>query len=173
MKDERSPEHKAVRAGIETLTQTLPGCMESYIPGEFHENPYIAENYGGTLYQAESQYATAQGDGTSVRYDIQVRVVKWVDSHDTYWERQLADRKDAVVIDGKHYRIGEERGPGEGFLGFGGRRFDIEFLDGRETVTHNLWYQGPIPPKFLPRLPDNARWAQEGFEGPFGKRKVQ
>lgn len=62
------------------------------------------------------------------------------------------------------YTIGEEptdrRQP---FLGHGGSRFDIQFLDGRQVVTHNLWHQGTIPEHFLDRFPVNAKF---GFDEP-------
>ena len=164
MKDDRSPEHRAIRAGIEALTEALPAPWSSYTPGEFRE-----EVYGETLYgQVESVITCQQPDGTDLKYTVMVNVIREVDSKDDYWERQHADQSNSVVINGVHYRLGDS-GETE-FRGFGGRKFDIEFLGGRKVSTRNLWYQGPIPPKYLERFPDNARWTDPGQE-PFGGRR--
>lgn len=78
-----------------------------------------------------------------------------------YWEGQIT-RGNNVVIDGVHYRVDfakpikNDRNPDN--LGMAGRKFRIRMLDGREVVTNDLWYQGPIPPEFRPRLPDNAEF---------------
>lgn len=41
--------------------------------------------------------------------------------------------------------------------GFGGRRWHIEFIDGRAPVeTDSLWHGGVVPERFRDRLPDNA-----------------
>ncbi|MEV4748997.1 hypothetical protein AB0K21_21685 [Streptosporangium sp. NPDC049248] len=71
-------------------------------------------------------------------------------------ERGLDDPAKRVVVNGEHYLIcGDETG---GFRGYGGRRFDIEFFDGRTATTRNLWCQGTIPPRWRDRYPDNARF---------------
>jgi hypothetical protein len=82
-----------------------------------------------------------------------------------YWLK-LVDVKDdprTVRIDGGHYIIlPDGDGPVGGlFQGFGGRRFTIEFFDGRQAVTNNLWNQGDIPEHFRVRLPDNARFIRD------------
>lgn len=166
MQDDRTPEHKAIRAGVEALTKALPGRMSMYRPGDFEEHPYGIG--GAVLYRVDSTYkADSQRDGTDDQYEIKIEIVKSVDSKDSYWRVQLSDRSNAVVINGVHYRIGP---PGGEFQGFGGRRYDIEFLDGRRVTTYNLWYQGLIPPKYLIQLPDNARWVHPEQE-PFGGRE--
>ena len=165
MEDTRGPEHKAIRAGIEALYKALPGRMSMFAPGEFKEEEY---GPGETIYQTISTYkADSRRDGTDDEYRITVEVVKKVNSNDSYWREQISDRSNAVVINGVHYRIG----PGNAgeFRGFGGRQYDIEFLDGRRVTTRNLWYQGPIPPKYLIQIPDNARWVHPEQE-PFGGR---
>lgn len=165
MEDTRGPEHKAVRAGVEALTAALPGRMAMYRPGEFKEAVY---GPGQVLYTTVSLYEEdTRRDGTEDHYEIRIEIVKSVNSHDGYWRDQLRDRSNAVVINGVHYRIGP---PGGEFRGFGGRRYDIEYLDGRRVTTHNLWYQGPIPPKYLDQIPDNARWVHPEQE-PFGGRQ--
>ncbi|MEV0617635.1 hypothetical protein AB0I81_30240 [Nonomuraea sp. NPDC050404] len=69
----------------------------------------------------------------------------------------VVDPAARVVVDGDHYAIGDDTG---GFRGHGGRRFDIEWFDGRKTTTRNLWHQGEIPPEWRHRYPDNARFVQ-------------
>ena len=58
-----------------------------------------------------------------------------------------------VIIDGQHYLFHET----DSFIkGFGGRRFKIQFFDGRIIETNNLWFQGEIPDQFRSMLPNNA-----------------
>ena len=83
-----------------------------------------------------------------------------------FWYEALGidagDPDRVVIVDGRHYRIGEEPTPGySGTLGFGGRKWRIRFKDGREVTTHNLWHQGGIPESFRTRLPDNAEFVPE------------
>lgn len=59
-----------------------------------------------------------------------------------------------------HYTICGATG---GTRGYGGHRFDIEWLDGRtppRATTNNLWHQGVVPERFLDRLPVNARFVR-------------
>jgi DNA-directed RNA polymerase subunit RPC12/RpoP len=59
-----------------------------------------------------------------------------------------------VIINGEHFMAYAET---DGIVrGFGGRRFKIQFFDGRIVETNNLWGQGPIPDQFRSRLQDNA-----------------
>jgi hypothetical protein len=63
----------------------------------------------------------------------------------------------AVIVNGRHYYIGEEQEKGYGgFRGFGGSEFKIKFNDGRRVVSHNLWCQGDVPAHFRDVLTDNA-----------------
>ncbi|MFB7823855.1 hypothetical protein [Streptomyces hydrogenans] len=96
-----------------------------------------------------------QDDGTQTVYDITVSVAAHEDSRDGYWLNHAStfDDRRRVVVDGQHYVIGSGSGGG-----FGGRRFDIEFFDGRKVTTYDLWSQGTIPPKHRERYPDNARF---------------
>lgn len=52
--------------------------------------------------------------------------------------------------------------PGNGYgrkdCGMGGRRFDIEYFDGRRITTFDLWCSGVVPEAFRDRLPDTARF---------------
>lgn len=67
-----------------------------------------------------------------------------------------ADQSRHVRVRGVHYKIGEERHGGQRVSGYGGDRFVVRFLDGREVATTNLWCQGTIPWHWQDRLPDNA-----------------
>jgi hypothetical protein len=60
--------------------------------------------------------------------------------------------RDHLEVDLKTYR---------GFVGFGGSRFNIESLDGKEKVTtNNLWHQGRVPTIFRPEFPDTHRFVE-------------
>ena len=75
-----------------------------------------------------------------------------------YWNDRVKDINPKVaIIKGEHYTIGNEKEKG-GFRGFGGRKFIINFFDGRIVETTNLWYQGVIPEDFKDSLPDNAQF---------------
>lgn len=80
--------------------------------------------------------------------------------HCDFWLGKIQEYKSpkTVVVDGKHYRMGEKSCDKKAFNGFGGARFRIEFFDGRIEETDNLWCQGDIPEMFRARLPDNARF---------------
>lgn len=75
------------------------------------------------------------------------------------WTSRLRDRDDpnCVRICGILFLVGGED-EGHRLRGHGGRKFKIQFLDGRVIETTNLWYVGPIPFHFRAVLPDNARW---------------
>lgn len=64
----------------------------------------------------------------------------------------VANRR--AIINGDHYMAYAET---DGiFRGSGGRRFIIQFFDGRIIETNNLWHQGTIPDRFRELLQDNA-----------------
>ena len=72
----------------------------------------------------------------------------------------IKDLDTVARINGEHYIIMPESDL-PSIRGFGGERFKIRFFDGREVITHNLWYQGVIPEAFKDDLPDNAEFVQE------------
>lgn len=82
-----------------------------------------------------------------------------------HWEL-ICEVGEKVVIDHAAYSIGyEPKDEDERFharlrnnLGMSGRRFDIEFFDGRKITTHNLWSGGVIPERYWSRLPDTAKF---------------
>jgi hypothetical protein len=71
--------------------------------------------------------------------------------------RDRDDPAKRVVVDGEHFYICDEIGSRQ-LRGFGGRRFYIEFFDGRRAETTNLMHQGTIPARWRERFPDNARF---------------
>lgn len=81
-----------------------------------------------------------------------------------FWKNEVNLDK-CVRIEGRSYQIGPEHPKGyQGFLGFGGREFHIEFDDGRCVISHNLWTQGEIPTRFAKDFPDNAKFSNgEGW----------
>jgi len=171
MREQRVPEEAAIWDGILKLVDSLPDGdgATSRMPGRF------SRGYGDSIetgpferFSASTEFKqfNARGDGVNDVYDIEVTVTKRQDSNEAYWRQQLADRARAIVINGVHYRIGYDGG--NGFKGFSGRRFDIRMLANGDVIeTRNLWYQGPIPPKFRELLPDNAEFVnpdQEPFK---------
>jgi hypothetical protein len=88
------------------------------------------------------------------------------DNKDGFWksyaeEAKAAEREREVIVGGYHYMIGDATLHGE-MAGFGGRKFEVFFTDGpnagKTVVTHNMWFQGRIPPKWREALPDNAEF---------------
>lgn len=78
-----------------------------------------------------------------------------------FWREKLVMRDDpgTARVQGQHYRFDAIQPMASGtdrWRGFGGRDFEIHFKDGRVVKTNNLWSQGPIPPRWHDRLPDNA-----------------
>lgn len=61
-----------------------------------------------------------------------------------------------AIINGVHYVL-QPHSVAEVFRGFGGRKFNIKFNDGYETMCDNLWCQGTIPEGYWrDMMPDNA-----------------
>lgn len=75
-----------------------------------------------------------------------------------YWFNITLERAKHVIIDGVCYSIAPDDNSGA-MQGFGGREFKIQFLDDdRVVITHNLWFQGPVPKQFREKLPNTARF---------------
>ena len=122
---------------------------------------------------ASCTYGLWNQDGTTTEYAItatwqagaiNVDVQRTEDSYDEVWGPGGSFNMDGpdwlVVIDHTVYKIAPEHGRiGSGFRGFGGRRFDIDLLDGRTVATTNLWEAKIVPPKWRERWPDTARFA--------------
>lgn len=168
MKDDRTPVQKAIWAGILKLVDELPTTGGTSRDAG-HWNEYGTAS-GGTGTEGRTKYVTWNDDGTKTVYDVIVTVRARTDDNDEFWRAQLADRAGAIVINHKHYRVGKNNGRPSyeaGFKGFGGRSFKIRMLDnGHVAEVNDLWFQGPIPPKFHELLPDNAEFVdpkQEPF----------
>lgn len=78
-----------------------------------------------------------------------------------FWIRLLTKPHENRIItpDHKHFQAawwGIQRGARSNLLGFGGRVFRIEFLDGKYRYTNNLWSQGDIPEFWQSRFPANV-----------------
>jgi hypothetical protein len=121
------------------------------------------------------RFSSGNKDGSDTVYnlvatlkneEITVQIDTFIDHADDFWgpggPRDNDDPQKRVVVDGKHYHIGEPGLDGaQSFKGFSGRIWEIEFFDGRTARTDNLWCQGVVPPKWRERFPDNARFVPQ------------
>jgi hypothetical protein len=80
-----------------------------------------------------------------------------------FWDDQLADRSNAVVIGSVHYRIGKHiANIKPSLLGFGGRHSTIRMIDTGEIIeTNDLWHQGTVPEEYRELMPNNAEFVQQ------------
>lgn len=170
MRDERTPEEKAIWSAILKLVDELPEGRggTSRTPGQFikgYGDDVETGPFDRFTVTSEFKQFNARGDGVADVYQIEVTVTRRQSSNDLYWHQQLADRRGALVINGVHYRIGSQNGQRAPSKGFGGRSFQVQKLDESTPFTvDDLWYQGPIPPKFREQLPDNARFVDPSQE---------
>lgn len=75
-----------------------------------------------------------------------------------YWRVQL-QKPHQLVIAGRIYSEGNTRKPPNSpHSGMAGRRFDIEYFDGRRVTTHDLWAGGEVPERYRHLIPDTARF---------------
>jgi len=76
-----------------------------------------------------------------------------------FWDDniKIKDELHIARIKGEQYCIGDEIRSNP-FRGFCGRKFIIRFLNGREVISTNLWYNGRIPESHIGLLPDNAEF---------------
>ena len=81
------------------------------------------------------------------------------------WIDRIKDKDDphSVIIDHVAYWIGNENDKSY-FRGFGGRKFKIQFNDGRYVESTNLWHNGDILEEFWNELPDNATFIKDKQE---------
>lgn len=85
---------------------------------------------------------------------------------DAFWAKQLEQPGGVVTESFSHYRIGAE--DARGFRGFDGRRFFVEFFDGSEVETTNLWGQATVPERWRDRFVPNAK-----VESEWGRREAE
>jgi hypothetical protein len=83
-----------------------------------------------------------------------------------FWEVR-AKLTHETVIDHYLYGVGDQPKGGK-YNGMGGRRFDIEYFDGRVVTTYDLWAGGEIPERFRGRIPDTARFSGGASRGKAG-----
>jgi len=89
------------------------------------------------------------------------------------WRERLAkiNKPNTVIIDGTFYTIGDENST-DPFRGFGGDKFVINFKDGRQVTTTNLWCGGDVPEYWKPQFPDNADFDWKWKKFPSGTRHL-
>lgn len=73
-----------------------------------------------------------------------------------YWLVRIEQKHD-TVIDGRIYGVGNGR-EGNPHNGMAGRRFDIEYFDGRRVTTFDLWAGSEVPDRYKQQIPDTARF---------------
>jgi hypothetical protein len=79
--------------------------------------------------------------------------------NDPFWNSQLEDRSNAVVINRNHYRIGTATKPSRN-NGMGGDFHRIKLFNGEVIDTVDLWHQGTVPAEYSEALPDNAKFVR-------------
>ena len=115
--------------------------------------PEINNEDGSHSYEIEAKLP----DGSYKKYHFKIEITE--DSHDDYWLNYLKDVDGRrAVIDGTHYVVSPD--DPRGFQDMAEREFIIEFFNGDVVTTHNLWYQGVVPPKHRGVYPDNAKFVK-------------
>ncbi len=140
--------------GGEYLGQEVNALTDTYLNGV-----HLKRCADGTWLRYAVTIEREEEDGT-----LTVGVAETIHHHDEFWgPGGIADTADPgrwAVIDGAFFTIGDGDGFG-GVAGFGGKRWEIEFFDGRRVVTRDLWPTGQITPKWRERWPDNARFVKD------------
>lgn len=166
----------ALRAGIEAVYKHLPK------PGGSSRGSVAFMGEENGVFVGTDTFTVGQTDGTSKNYKVLVTVTETVDDGDAFWGSPSPDpdlyqlpfdvpQHQRVVVDNHFYVIEPDLPPEHsGLRGFGGRRFDIEFFDGRRVTSHNLWSQGTVPPKWREAYPDNAVFAEDTSYTDFAAR---
>jgi len=76
-----------------------------------------------------------------------------------FWRVRVAEKNDTVIA-GCIYSVGDtKKPPNSPHSGMAGRRFDIEYFDGRKVTTHDLWSGSEVPNRYRELIPDTARFA--------------
>lgn len=111
------------------------------------EKPYACAECGNENY--ETSYSTRDEIGS-------LMAQHGICFYCGYWRVALAKKQD-TIIDGVIYNVGNQPKGGR-FNGMAGRRFDIEYLDGRRVTTYDLWTSGQMPERYRDRFPDTAKF---------------
>jgi hypothetical protein len=165
----KKPEEDALWTTLLAAVETLPKGHR----GNSRGTGLFTHHEDGTAV-GRCRYNHGNQDGTNTNYDltatrlpdgqITVQIDESPDDADWFWGpggvRDGDDPHERVVVDHVHYLISPDT-TNRGSQGHGGRRFEIKFFDGRTVITHNLWYQGPIPPKWHERFPNNAEFVPQ------------
>jgi len=82
--------------------------------------------------------------------------------HCHFWKGYVREKDNPKFarIKGTHYCVEKSANVGRDvrWNGFGGTKFTVRWMDGRQESTNNLWCQGDIPDRFKNDLPDNAEF---------------
>jgi len=73
-----------------------------------------------------------------------------------FWRVRIAQKHDTVIA-GRIYTVGN-RPKGSEHNGMAGRRFDLEYFDGRHVTTYDLWSGGEVPERYRAQIPDTAKF---------------
>lgn len=73
-----------------------------------------------------------------------------------FWRVRIAKKHDTVIA-GYIYSVGNRPNGGR-TNGMAGRRFDIEYFDGRTVTTYDLWAGSEVPERYRAQIPDTARF---------------
>jgi hypothetical protein len=100
-----------------------------------------------------------------------------VDHSDYKWreggtkdQETAQERSRQIIVDHVVYTIRPDE-PGNRFAGYGGAKFEIEYLkDGRRITSRNLWRGSTVPPKWRERWPDTARFIEPEQTKSLGER---
>jgi hypothetical protein len=154
---------------VEDLKKANPSAGNSRLPGEYlhHEDGRI---------QGSTRFTTFNTDGTQTNHQITgilqdghvtTRVHSVENTRDAVWGPggDMDSDDDAgrrIIVNHTVYYISPDTTGPSYCAGFGGRRWEIEYLDdGRRKVSHNLWQSNTVPPKWRERWPDTARFIPE------------
>lgn len=100
-------------------------------------------------------YCTSFTKTSAVKQAMDANGICW---ECAFWRVEVT-KPHEVVISGRIYSLGNvNKAPGCPHSGMAGRRFDIEFFDGRVVTTHDLWSGGEVPEKHRQQIPDTARF---------------
>lgn len=110
-------------------------------------NKSETENLEGLLIKVLDDYVEPR---QKIHIEMFIETLKRIDDKDPTF----------VLIDGTPYTIANEHSK-SAFRGFGGRKFCIEFFDGRVVTTTNLWQGTPFGDLIRTYLKDNAKFVKQ------------
>lgn len=81
--------------------------------------------------------------------------------HRHFWNEIVRTKEQHIFINGECYTDGGDEITFLNLMGFGGRKFYIQFHSGEILETNNLWYRGTVPDEYKEKLKDNAIFCSE------------